>query len=66
MTEQEIRQIVKEEIVTAFEELYGIADEYVALRDGWGNIHGTMPKYSRNQCFAELARRLSTEVEDNE
>lgn len=66
MTEQEIRQIVREEIVTAFEELYGIAEEYVALRDGWGNIYGTMPKYSTNQCFAELARRLAIEEKDNE
>ena len=62
MTEQEIRQIVREEIAAAFKELYNIANEDIVLEDRWGTCYGTRPKYDMKQCFAELARRLTIEV----
>lgn len=78
MTEQEIRhmvreelvatfkQIARDEIVAAFKELYNIADEHVALADRWGTCYGTRPKYDTKQCFAELARRLAIDAEQND
>jgi hypothetical protein len=63
MTEQEIRQIVREEVAAAFKELYNIADDFIVLKDRWGTCYGTRPKYDTKQCFAELARRLAIEVD---
>lgn len=66
MTEQEIRQIVREEIAAAFKELYNIADEHIALADRWGTCYGTKPKYDTKQCFTELAKRLAIEVDSEQ
>lgn len=66
MTEQEIRQIIREEIIIAFKELYAITEEKTLLSDGWGTYYGTKPKYDKKQCFAELARRLAIGMKQND